>query len=79
MAQIDLANFKKYEKERNTVHSKVLATYSTFDIDGEKYFQIDTYGSSGREMPEKISQSFQLDRKTAEYFVNLIIKEFDLK
>ncbi len=56
-----------------------MATYSTFDINGEKYFQIDTYGSNDREIPEKISQSFQLDRKAAEYLVNLIIKEFDLK
>jgi len=79
MAQINLEKFKRLEKERNTVHSKVAATYSVFDAHGEKYFQIDTYGNSEREMPEKISQSFQLDRTTAEYFVNLIIKEFDLK
>jgi hypothetical protein len=71
--------FKKLEKERNTVHSKVAATYSVFDALGEKYFQIDTFGNNGRKMPEKISQSFQLDRTAAKYLVNLIIKEFDLK
>lgn len=79
MAQINLEKFKKLEKERNTVHSKVLATYSVFDAYGEKYFQIDTYGNSDRETPDKISQSFQLNRTTAEYLVNLIIKEFGLK
>ncbi len=79
MAQIHLENFKRFEKERNTVHSRVSATYSVFEIHGEKYFQIDSYGNSDREMPGKISQSFQLDRKTAEFLVNLIIKEFDLK
>ncbi|MDD2299980.1 MAG: hypothetical protein PHU69_10120 [Fermentimonas sp.] len=79
MAQINQEDFQRLEKERNTVHSKVAATYSVFEMHGEKYFQIDSYGNSDREMPGKISQSFQLDRKTAEYLVNLIIKEFDLK
>lgn len=79
MAQINLENFKRFEKDRNTVHNKVAATYSVFEIHGEKYFQIDSYGNSDREMPGKISQSFQLDKKTAEYLVNLITKEFDLK
>lgn len=79
MAQIDLGNFQRLEKERNIVHSKVAATYSVFEMHGEKYFQIDSYGNSDREMPGKISQSFQLDKKTAEYLVNLIVKEFDLK
>lgn len=79
MAQINLEEFKRLEKDRNTVHNKVVASYSVFDAHGEKYFQIDTYGNSDREMPEKISQSFQLDRTTAEYLVNLINKEFGLK
>lgn len=79
MAQIYLEKFTRLGKERNSVHSKVVATYSVFDVQGEKYFQIDTYGNSDRKMPEKISQSFQLDRATANYLVTLIIKEFDLK
>ena len=79
MAQINLEKFNRLEKERNTVHTKVAATYSVFDTNGEKYFQIDTYGNVDREIPEKISQSFQLDRTTAKFLVNLIIKEFNLK
>ena len=71
MAQISLEKFKRLEKERNTVHNKVATTYSVFEINGEKYFQIDSYGNSDREMHGKISQSFQLDRKTAEYLVIL--------
>ena len=70
MSQINLENFKRLEKERNNVHSKVTATYSVFYELGEKYFQIDTYGNSDRKMPEKISQSFQMDRTTAKYLVN---------
>ena len=31
----------------------------SIEVDGEKYFQLDTYGKSEREMPEKISQTIQ--------------------
>lgn len=31
MAQIDIKTIEKLQKERNTVHEKVYATYSTFD------------------------------------------------
>lgn len=79
MVQINLKNFKRLEKERNTVHSKVTASHSVFNAHGEKYFQIDTYGDRCRKMPEKIGQSFQLDRTTSECLVKFIIKEFDLK
>ncbi len=79
MAQIDISNLTKVDKERNTVHDQVYATYTVFDNNGEKYLQIDTYGKAARENPEKISQSFQFDREAASYLVNLLIEEFGLK
>ncbi|WP_130850110.1 methionyl-tRNA formyltransferase [Intestinimonas timonensis] len=54
MAQISLDSIKRIEKYRNTIHDKVYTTYTTFEADGEKYVQIDTYGRIGRENPEKI-------------------------
>ena len=42
MALITKDNIKKLDKERNSVHSKVRATYTTFTSEGKKYFQIDT-------------------------------------
>ena len=78
MARISLENIEKIEKYRNTVHEKVHATYTTFELDGEKFVQIDTYGRIDRENPEKISQSFQLDKATAEFLVKLLSKEFEL-
>ena len=78
MAQLDLDTIRKIEKERNSVHSKVTATYSVFEEDGRKYVQIDTYGKSDRVIPEKISQSVQFDRKSAKFIVKLLIDEFDL-
>lgn len=79
MAQIDISNLTKVNKERNTIHDQVYATYTVFDNNGEKYLQIDTYGKPARENPEKISQSFQLNREAASYLANLLIKEFELR
>ena len=79
MAQIDISNLTKVNKERNVIHDQVYATYTVFDSNGEKYLQIDTYGKAARENPEKISQSFQFNRITAAYLVNLLIEEFGMK
>ena len=79
MAQISLSSIKKIEKYRNTVHDKVHATYTIFEMDGEKYVQIDTYGRIDRENPEKISQTLQFDRATAKFLVNLLCEEFDIR
>ena len=78
MAQISLESIKKIEKYRNTVHEKVYTTYTAFEMDGEKYVQIDTYGRIDRETPEKISQSFQFDRATSDFLVKLLSEEFSL-
>lgn len=43
MASIDIKTIEKLHKERNTIHEKVYATYSTFDNYGEHYVQSDTY------------------------------------
>ena len=76
MAQISLESIKKIEKYRNIVHEKVHTTYTTFEMDGEKYVQIDTYGRIDRENPEKISQSFQFDEAAAKFLVDILKQEF---
>lgn len=78
MALIKEENFDKLEKTRNTVHQSVQSTYTIFEKDGEKFFQIDTYGAPDRKMPEKISQSIQLDKRMAEYLVKLLKKEYNI-
>jgi len=78
MAQISIESIKKIEKSRNTIHEKVYATYTIFEMDGEKYVQIDTYGRIDRENPEKISQSIQFDRTAAQFLVGILQKEFSL-
>lgn len=79
MAQISMNDIKKLEKTRNCVHDKVYATYTVFEQGGQRFVQIDTYGRIGRENPEKISQSFQLDKDAAQFIVKLLQKEFSLK
>ena len=78
MAQIEWRTIKKVDKDKCAVHEKVQATYSVFEKTGQKYFQIDTYGKSDREIPGKISQSFQLDKESAKFLVEKLKKEFDL-
>lgn len=76
MAQISLDNFRRIEKYRNTIHDKVHTTYTVFAIDGKDYIQFDMYGRGGRENPEKVSQSIQLDRETAQFLVDILCNEF---
>lgn len=78
MAKINLDNFNKLDKERHSVHSKVKSTYSIFENDGEKYFQIDTYGKDNRELKDKISQSIQLNKDDAIFLVKLLTDYFNL-
>ena len=79
MARINLDTIKKLNKDRNTVHTPVVATYTVFDtVDGEHYVQIDTYGKNDREIPRKASQSIQFDRVSAKFLVDLLKKEFNL-
>ena len=61
------------------VHDAVYATYTVFEQSGERYFQIDTYGKAGRENPDKISQSIQINKETAAALIKLMQVEFDLK
>ena len=37
-----------------------------------------TYGKNDRVIPEKISQSIQIDRESAKFLVKLLLSEFDL-
>ena len=58
MARIDKLNERS--PQRVSVHGEVEATFHVFDENGETYLQIDTYGAPGRQIPSKVSQSFQL-------------------
>ena len=51
---------EKVELERDSKHTEVNATYCIVtDESGNKYLQIDTYGSASRKIPNKKSQSIR--------------------
>ena len=78
MAQISMQDIERVDKTRNTVHEVVHAAYTVFEVDGEKYVQLDTYGRTSRENPEKISQSIQFNYETAKFLADILKKEFEL-
>ncbi|MCH5165510.1 MAG: methionyl-tRNA formyltransferase [Clostridiales bacterium] len=78
MAKIDVKKITKLDKERNTVQEEVAATYTVFEKNGERYFQIDTYGRSDRIETEKASQIIQIDKDSAKELIKLLLNEFKI-
>ena len=78
MAFVIKENLTKVDKERNIVHNKVWATYTTFTSDGEKYAHIDTYESPNRELKDKISQSIQIDKEMAKESIEILVDTFEI-
>ena len=76
MARLDIERIERLPKDRNMIHEKVYTTYSTFNSCGKHYVQIDTYGRGDREQPGKISQSIQLDEKSAKFLFDLLKAEY---
>lgn len=76
MAKINVKNMGREDKCRNTVHEEVDATYTIFCKDGNKFFQIDTYGKDGRKLKGKSSQILQLDSESVHALIKLLSKEF---
>ena len=64
MAYISLNNIKKGDRISGSKHGEVRAEYNIFNTkDGEKLLQIDTMGSSSREVKNKVSQSIQINNE----------------
>lgn len=78
MAKINIKTMTKQDKARYTIQEEVEAKYSVFEKDGEKFFQIDTYGRSNRVEAEKSSQIIQLDESSAKELIKLLVKEFNI-
>lgn len=63
-------------KESNRVHDVVECGWTTFEVDGATYLQLDTYGSSGRQIQGKVSQSIQLDPNSAAELSRIMTRIF---
>ena len=71
-----ITTLEKIDMVRNSIQGEAKATYCIFKKNGEKYFQIDTYGSQNREYVDQPSQKIQFDRKFAKELVSLLLNEF---
>lgn len=64
-------------KDRQSVHKPTRCLYAVVEgTSGERYLQLDTVGSEGREIPDKVSQSIQFDRQAAGQLLQLIHQTF---
>jgi hypothetical protein len=67
-----IKSFEHKAMDRNSIHDGIGATYTTFERDGRKFIQVDSYGSAEREIPGKKSQSLQLDEKSARQLFDIL-------
>ena len=63
--------------DRDSKHSEVDCTYSVIeDTIGNKYLQIDTYGSATRKIPGKKSQSIRFSPEAIEQLKEILKNNF---
>ncbi len=74
-----ISSFEQRSMVRNSVHDGIGATYSTFERDGRRFIQVDSYGRAEREIPGKKSQSFQLDEKSARALFEILRDTFHFR
>ena len=68
---------KQIAKERCSVHAPVECTYTVFTADnGQKYLQLDSYGSATRKLTGKVSQALQFNKASAQELRAIIDREF---
>jgi hypothetical protein len=74
-----IKSFEHKSMDRNSIHDAIDATYTTFERDGRRFLQIDSYGRAAREMPGKKSQSIQLDEKSARELFDILRDAFGFR
>jgi hypothetical protein len=74
-----MAIVRKFTEEpaaRDTRHTECSGKLRAVESDGEKFIQIDTYGSADREMPGKVSQSLRLTENAVQQLIRMAAKHF---
>ncbi|MBI2816434.1 MAG: methionyl-tRNA formyltransferase [Acidobacteria bacterium] len=68
---------KSLKLEKESPHSEVECTYSIVTDDhGQRYLQVDTYGSTTRQIPGKKSQSIRFAPEAIEQLKVLLANHF---
>jgi len=72
-----ITELTRISKDRQTVHGAVECGYSVFTgTDGERYLQLETFGSKERKVSLKTSQVLQLNAQSAMELKRLIEETF---
>ena len=58
------------------LHGRVLCGYRATDVNGLRILQLETYGSPDRKIPDKVSQSLQLDESGARELKRILERSF---
>jgi hypothetical protein len=78
-----MAIITKFEREdRATVRThptKLVARFIVDVQDGQKILQVNTYGSDDRQIPDKLSQTFQLNEESAKQLWKILGTEFNFR
>jgi hypothetical protein len=76
-----MARIRQFFKDSSAASKKhpteVDCGYAIVIADGTRYLQLNTYGSESRRIPDKMSQTFQLDARAARELSRLIGDSFD--
>lgn len=77
MAQIIVKDLAKID-QKTSLHQPVDVDYSSYSINGQRYFQLKSYSlKAGRDSGHE-SQSFQFSRDNAVDFIKLLMKELNI-
>lgn len=71
-----IGDFHQVNSDKSILHGPVSCGWRAFEVGGTRILQLDTYGSNTRKIPNKISQSIQLDRQGAAQLLDLIRDAF---
>ncbi|MFQ6145049.1 hypothetical protein ACLMNJ_18540 [Streptomyces seoulensis] len=71
-----IKEFQTVTSDTQRLHGPVTCGYRTFTVDGQRVLQLDTYGSTERQILNKISQSVQLDVDSARELLKIIEESF---
>lgn len=71
-----IKSFTEKKPERDSRHTEAEATWYVGGVGENRFLQIDTYGSSARQIAGKVSQSLRLDAQAAHQLRALIDRAF---
>lgn len=71
-----IQRFEQVSSDKNALHRPVTCGWRSFSTAAGVVLQLDTYGTADRQIPNKVSQSIQLDRRGAKVLLRLIRDTF---